>query len=362
MLGLFSKARFTLLSVSIFGTLAFALIFISDAFAQSDNKPVRINARAIDVQTLVSGNFEIKLWGVQTLQSDQPVFNLRALKALEGVIDGHPVECSIMKRSEKMVTAQCVNDVEEDLSLFLLSEGYVYADRQAVYGTVFEKAYINAEARAQADNKGLWALTGENGQGGTGGNDSRTVLLGGSVLVGILIVVLVGVTIFILKGFRTVVEVQNQSMDLAGKERVLREKEKIVIVSMINAEVKTNKTKIEAYLVMYEELLKDLKDKTHEPKYKKSGDIIQRQPALSRTVFDGNTSKLDLLGQQVASDIIHYYARIKTVPDYVELEPDAPMSEAVALVEASVDGAKKLDEISDKILDRFASMMLVQDS
>lgn len=362
MLRFLSRARVAVLTVPVFGILALGLLPVSNALAQTEDKPVRINARAVDGRTLVSGNFKIRLWGIETVDTAQPVFALTARNALDERIDGHPVECTIKSRAENQIVAQCVNDVEEDLSLFMLSQGFAVVDRQPVYGSAFEKPYIEAETRAQSEGKGLWSMNGHGLSQKGGDDDSRTFLIGGFVLVGILLLALVAITIFIMRGFRAVVEVQNQSMDLATKERVLREKERLIIASMINAEVKTNKSKIEAYLVMYEELLKDLKDKTREPKYKKSGDIIQRQPALSRAVFDGNTAKLDLMGSQSASDIIHYYARIKTVPDYYELEPDAPVAQAISVVESAVEGAKKLDVISDKILDKFASMLLVQDS
>ncbi|MCL4678457.1 MAG: thermonuclease family protein [Alphaproteobacteria bacterium] len=364
MLRFLSRARLAFYIVPVYGILALGLLPISQAEAQNqaEEKPVRINARAVDGRTLVSGNFKIRLWGIETVDTDQPVFALTARNALDEQIDGHPVECTIKSRAENQIVAQCVNDVEEDLSLFMLSQGFAVVERQLVYGSPFEKPYIEAETRAQSEGKGLWALGGQGSSHSGGNDDSRTFLIGGFVLVGILLTALVAITLFIMKGFRAVVDVQNQSMDLVTKERVLREKEKLIIASMINAEVKTNKSKIEAYLMMYEELLKDLKDKNREPKYKKSGDIIQRQPALSRAVFDGNTAKLDLLGQNTSSEVIHYYARIKTVPDYYELEPDAPVSQAISVVEAAVEGAKKLDIISDKILDKFASMLLVQES
>lgn len=349
-----------ILALYVFGSDAVRAQESVQAPTEAEEKPVRINARALDANVLVSGQFKIRLWGIESVQTNEPVFALLSRNALEEKIDGQPVECQIKARSGVEIVAQCINDLEQDLSLFMLDQGYVIADRQVVYGTSFEKPYIEAETRAQSEGKGLWALNSSGKTGKAEEESSQTFLFGSFALVGVVLVSLIALTIFILRGFKAVVEVQNQSMDLATKERVLKEKERLVIASMIDAEVKTNKAKIEAYLVMYEELLKDLKDKSREPKYRKSGDIIQRQPALSRAVFDGNTAKLDLLGQQVASDIIHYYARIKTVPDYVELEPDTPVAEAISFVESAVESSRKLDAISDRVLDRFASMLLVQ--
>ena len=46
----------------------------------------------------------------------------------------------------------------------------------------------------------------------------------------------------------------------------------------------------------------------------------------------------------------------------MEIEPDAPVNEVIGIVDAAVDGARKIDSISDKLLDKFASMLLVQDN
>ncbi|MCB1681153.1 MAG: thermonuclease family protein [Rhodospirillales bacterium] len=330
-------------------------------FAQEQSKEsvVEIKARPVDAKTLVSGPYKISLWGVDSVSTGNAIFELGARSVLEEKIDQKPIECTIKSRNQNDIVAQCVNSEEQDLSLFMLQQGYVVVNREVVYGSIYENPYIEAEKNSQKQRRGLWSLNNQQESGG-GFEGGQRLIIGGVIFIAIVLAALAGITLFIMRGFRNVVEVQNQSMDLASKERLLREKEKFVVASMIDAEVRTNKTKIEAYLLMYDELLKDLKDKTREPKYRKSGDIIQKQPALSRAVFDGNTSKLDLLGQHTASDIIHYYARIKTVPDYVELEPDAPLAEAIGIVEGAVDAARKIDVISDKLLDKFAAMLLVQ--
>ncbi len=344
--------------------LAFAIgSFGSALYAQEpvQESSVEIKARPVDTKTLVSGPYKISLWGVDAVATGNPVFELQARSVLEEKIAQKPIECVIKIRNQNDISAQCVNHAEEDLSLYMLQQGYVVVNRELVYGSIYENPYIEAEKNAQRQSKGLWSLNHEKASGNRF-EDGNPFILGGVIFIGLVLAALAAITFYIMRGFRNVVEVQNQSMDLATKERVLREKEKFVIASMIDAEIKTNKTKIEAYLLMYDEMLKDLKNKSKEPKYKKTGDIIQKQPALSRSVFDGNTHKLDLLGQHTASDIIHYYARIKTVPDYMEIEPDAPVNEVIGIVDAAVDGARKIDSISDKLLDKFASMLLVQDN
>ena len=327
--------------------------------AQTPSQDIKVKARAAGADILVAGKFQIQLWGVEAIQSNNAVFDLKARSALEEKIGKEPLECTVKGRKGNMITAQCVNSSDEDLSLFMLQEGFVTVKREVVYDSIFETPYLDAEVSARQRESGIWSLESSDKLVGAGTGNQK-YFYGGVVVIGLLFLGLVVISVFIMRGFKTVVDVQNQSMDLASRERLLREKEKYVIASMIDAEIQTNKSKIEAYLMMYESMLRELNDNNITPKYQKSGDIIQKQPALSRSVFDGNTDKLDLLGRQTSSDIIHYYARIKTVPDYVDLETDMPIEEAREIVGSAVEHAKKLDEISDKILDRFASLLLVQ--
>ena len=157
-----------------------------------------------------------------------------------------------------------------------------------------------------------------------------------------------------MRGFQRVTDAQNQSMDMMERERELREKERAIFATMLDSEIKANKSKIEAYLVVYDEMLRDMKDPDATPKYKRAGDIVQLQPALDRSVFDRNTDKLDILGNQLSSEVIHFYARIKSTPDYKNLEPDTPMDEAIGIVQQAYDGAQRLDKISDRLIDLFA--------
>lgn len=142
---------------------------------------------------------------------------------------------------------------------------------------------------------------------------------------------------------------------MMAKERKLREKERNIIAVMVDSEIKANKAKIEAYLVVYEEMLKALKDPDRPPKYKKAGDIVQKQPALDRSVFDRNTDKLDLLGRDLASEMIHFYARIKSSPEYENLEPDMELEQVTAIVEDVVKRGGRLNELAEKLLGSIES-------
>ena len=71
-------------------------------------------------------------------------------------IAGGKVECEIKKRDTSGIAAQCQNVSDLDLGLFMIQKGYVTVDREAVYGSVFEDVYIQAETEAQNRNLGIW--------------------------------------------------------------------------------------------------------------------------------------------------------------------------------------------------------------
>ena len=302
-----------------------------------------------DINLLFSGKTKIILWGIDKISTDTAVFNLKARKDLEDRIGDAPILCTIKAKSKNYINAQCINKDEEDLSLFLLQQGLVSADRTTINGTLYEDPYLQAEQEAQDDLRGVWSE--EYGyMSAAGDKQSKNFMLGAFLLVAVFIMALIVLGFFVMRGFGRVIDVQSRSLDLAIKERSLKDKEKMVIASMINSEVSENKAKIEAYLMIYEEVLKEFVDDDMSAKYMKTGEVVQKQPSLSRTVFDGNTSKLDLFGSELSSSMIHYYARIKTNPDYVEITPETPYAEAKEIVTAAVDNARKLDDIADDLL------------
>ena len=317
------------------------------------------NVTIKDVNILLAGEEKILLWGIEKVNPNATVFNLKARKKLETKIGGASVLCTIKSRNKESIEAQCINKNEEDLSLYLLQQGYVSADRAAINGTIFEKPYLTAEQSAQDNERGVWAVGDD--YASSGDIQSQNFMIGAIFLMAVFVLALVVLGFFVVRGFKRVVDVQNRSLDLAMKERTLKDKEKLVIASMIKAELLENKTKIEAYLVIYEEMLQDFSDPGKTPKYQKTGEIIQKQPALNRSVFDGNTYKLDLFGSKLSSQVIHYYARIKSAPDYIEIIPDMPVGEVKSIIDNAVANAKKLHEISDELLQSFVDNALVRD-
>ncbi len=314
-----------------------------------------------DVNVLISNNLQILLWGVEKVSPNKTIFNLKARNKLEKVIGEALVSCTIKSKEEgkSLIKAQCVNSQKDDLSLFLLQNGFVSADRAEIQGTIFEEPYLEAERKAQENNMGIWALGDD--PNSSADRQGKNFMIGAIFLMLVFVFALGVLGFFLARGFKRVVDVQNHSLDLAMKERDLKDKEKLIIASMIKSEIIENKAKIEAYLVIYEEMLKDFSSEEGALILQKTGEIIQKQPALSRSVFDGNTNKLDLFGTIISSHVIHYYARIKTSPDYVEVGPDTPVSEVKEIIENAVSNAKKLYDISDKLLQSFIDNALIKE-
>lgn len=349
--------------------MCMALLSFSPVFAQLPAAPpstspsslsrIETQARAADAVTLVAGSSRIQLWGVEPVESQGPVFRLKARTALDNAVGQGKIVCEVKSRDAERISAQCVNSKDQDLSLFMLQQGFATADRSAVYGTVFEDAYIQAEAQAQSRNTGIW---GENTAAPAQNDSGGTFMYGfGFVLLLCIIGAFAALSIIVIRGFQKVIDAQNQNVEMVSRERDLRDKERAIVAVMLDSELKANKAKIEAYKAVYEEMLRGLKDPDRSPKYKKSGDIIQKQPALERSVFVRNTDKLDMLGGRLSSALVHFYARVKSNPEYITLEPQTPLDDAIALLEKALAKAERLNDLADDLLEAFSNSGIVSE-
>tara|TARA_X000000950_G_scaffold423_1_gene481 strand:- start:7210 stop:8274 length:1065 start_codon:yes stop_codon:yes gene_type:complete len=340
--------NFFTLTLAIIMTLSIQAHAQNEEKQQQEEKTYKLNIRAVDEVTALNNKTIIKLWGIESSGISDPTLKLKARVNLDNIIGNETVSCTLKNRTAEMAVAQCVNKDDIDLGLHMLQNGFAIVNRSEIYGTVFEQPYIQAEQMAQNKETGIW-----NKEKTQEGSSSRLMLTVSFILLIFIVIAFIALSIFIMRGFQKVIEAQNLHMDMAAKERALKEQERKIFASMMDSEIKANKSKIEAYIMVYEELLNALKDTEKSPKYKSTGDIVQKQPALSRAVFDRNTDKLDFLGNQLSSEIIHFYARIKTNAEYENLEPSMELSDAIKLVEKAVNNAHRLDQISDRLIDNF---------
>ncbi|MGQ0526815.1 MAG: thermonuclease family protein [Alphaproteobacteria bacterium] len=346
------KSRFNL-KVSVFLCLLLALAaFPLRAQETTASEPAVFTtlARATDAATLLSNDTVIRLWGAEAVAGAPVFFQLKARTALDNALAGRKVECEIKARNDRELEAQCVNAGDIDLSLFMIQEGYATVERTAIYGTVFENAYIQAETQAQNKGIGVWGLDSKSD---TSSGDGSVLLIFGFILFLCIIGAFTFLSIVIMRGFQKIIDAQTDNVDMMNKERKLRDKERRIVAIMLDSEIKSSRSKIEAYLVVYEETLRGLKDTAKPPKYKRAGDILQKQPALDRAVFDRNTDKIDILGDRLSSELIHFYARIKTSPEYANIVPETPLDEVIEMVEKALDSARRLHELSETLIQGF---------
>lgn len=326
-------------------------VFHSYAEAQERSFSVYVDT----LTRLGSDNQSIDLWGVDEVLGGQTVQSLKGKVSLDNMINRQPVRCSIKSQSVNGISAQCTNFQNVDLSLYLVQEGLVSVNRKEVYGTLYEKPYLDAETKAREQNLGIWDDNVLTKKSSSFENNSNLILATLSLVV-IFMIGLAVVLFLMINGFRRVLDLQNKALNLRGKDQALRHKEKSIVAMMIYSEITENREKIGAYLTIHEDMLKNYEASSNQ----KLGDIIQKQPVLSRSIFDGNAGKLEIFSERLASEIIHYYARIKSRPDYVEVTSDTPRTEVLDLIGNAVENAKKLLVLSDMLLGSFEQHALIK--
>lgn len=308
-----------------------------------------IKARAIDPATIKSNTSTIHLWGIKTPENMNASLALQSRTALDNLIAGQALECDLSFSGPDQKRGQCMSYNNTDIALAMVQSGYAVIDRSVIYNSAYEKPYLVAEEQARAQNKGIW------GTSTTPQSNAKTdigllpiVLI--CALFSIVILLIVSVLITLRRGFYEMIDAQMKSIEIFKKEQKLKDKEKFIIASIFEGEISANKNKIEAYIMIYNEMIANLKNPDERPKYMDAGDIVQRQPALERGIFDKNTDKLDLLDTSLSSKIIHYYAQIKTNPEYITIEPNMPQEEAYQIVKNVIEKAEKLSDLSHHIL------------
>lgn len=293
---------------------------------------------------------EMQLWGVEPLEKTN---SIAGRIALENALNNMPVNCTIKKwKTPISAQGQCIGYQEKDIALRLIEGGYVMADRKAVAGTVFDGIYKNAELSARQSRSGVWGkiipeesafqkLQRSKDQSFHLTQDTAYLVITVMVLGPFIGMLIVGGVIY--TGFKRLLNLQKyQIASAAQKDRAMREREKFIVAASLEGEMNTNRAKLDAFIIIYEELLKNLRDPLKDHKYKKSGDIIHEKPALSRNVYDSNIDKLDVLGQQIITDLTGLYITVEPNPDYRTIEPSTPIEDVIEFVESIVQDAEAM--------------------
>lgn len=345
----------------MFKAALFALVLILPVtvMAQTAPRGTSITAYAVDAQTLAGNGTTVSLWGVEAATPRGTPENLRARAFLDDLIGDRAVRCIAKGGSPESGTmrAQCLNIQERDLGLSMISAGLVAVNRRDMADSELSGPYLQAERAARAQRAGIWGGVNTGNTPAAAVDTTSSGLIGGLplwALAGVLLIVpMLGFLIIgyiINKGFNQLVTLQKyQIAGTQKREKQLKVREKYVVAAALESEINTNRAKLDAYLIIYEELLKSLRDPSKTPKYKRAGDIIHDKPALTRTVYDSNLDKIDLLGPQIASDLAQMYLVIDPNPDYRTLEPEMPIEKVWEIVERIIRNAERLIEPMDKI-------------
>lgn len=143
-----------------------------------------------------------------------------------------------------------------------------------------------------------------------------------------------------VRGLETqLVEAQEQG---GRKEARLLGRERSVLAAMFEGELAENKNRIEAFLAIYGDLLSELKNPAVTPKYQQGGDIIQKHPALTRLVFEGNSGRLSLFDLKLSGQISKVYAAFPPEQEYLTLQPTDSLLSVIGVVEKALREAEAL--------------------
>ena len=349
-----------------FLTILIFLVACAGVAAANPAKPevaeyrITRSVTALDATVLQAEDIKIFIWGVEPARSLETAIELKALDMLDRMIGGEPVNCIIMSmQTETEALARCAASNGEDLAIALLQNGYAVAKRSQTLKSPFQAVYAEAQENARINRRGVWRIVAESGNQGY---IPRWLSPYMSTIVPVAIVFgpLLGLGIVAFFMRRGLDRILNQQMDAFEtgnkKERALLVRERLVLASLIEGELLDNISRIEAFLVIYREMLKDLHRPDVMPHYQMAGEMVHKHPALSRAIFEANMSKLSLLDLKLAGEISKLYSNIHSDPEYVTLEPTTPLKDAVAVLEKAIHDAEAMQKALQRVIDLFHAM------
>ena len=295
--------------------------------------------QVIDPVTLRAEGVEVRLWGIEPISDANSPLAIKAMERLDQMIADRQVNCKIEGGAIPALIGRCATAEMPDLGVALLNDGLAIRNRRQTYNTMFAQPYGQAEEFARTNAKGVWAqLAAQEEKKELSPATLMALLIGvpgaGFVCMGLLLWVLL----------QRMATSQRMEFERARKkENALAERERSVLVSMLEGELAENKNKVEAFITIYGDMLRSLKDLSETPKYQQVGDIVQRHPSFSHIVFDANVNKLSALGLQLAGKVSKLYTALPRTQEYITLDPNVPLETAIKLVEKTVTEAKELE-------------------
>lgn len=320
------------------------------AFAQG----TRVEAYAETGTTLKTREGLIRLWGINDQIINDTVYGLKAKAYIDDLIGNAPIECQAKARINDGVVAYCVNSENTDIALELIRAGLAVTNRyelRAPADKSFLERYSTAEGQSRAAKYGMWStgIGGPTSKEAKANFEPKDILMIAGVFLGPIIGMLF-VAAILFFGLDRMTKLQKMQIQMSQQnEKELRNREKFVLAASLESEINTNRAKIDAFILIYEDMLRNLRDTTKTPKYKQSGDIIHQRPSLSRAVYDANLDRMDLVGTQIFTELSDIYAKIDPNPDYYTLEPDTPIEQVIDKVQKILRQVNDLIEPMEKV-------------
>jgi hypothetical protein len=154
-----------------------------------------------------------------------------------------------------------------------------------------------------------------------------------------------------LTGFAKMARMHRHQLErIRTGDMALQKREKLVLASALASELTENKIKCEAFITIYTDLLRNLRETERRALYEDTGDFIHQHPPLSRKIYDENIEHLSLLGPKLSADLTQVYAAFRSEPQYFALEKTMPRTSAIRIVEMVLDDAQKTLEPVDPLI------------
>ena len=126
------------------------------------------------------------------------------------------------------------------------------------------------------------------------------------------------------------------------QEQALKKRERNLILSSIKGELEDNKSKIEAFLTVYMEMLSDIRNDDRPAKYQQSGDVVARNPSFERGAYATHIKKLTELDVKMGSKVTELYSDLPTEVEYLDLTPNTTRTDAANVVNETVNSVSTL--------------------
>lgn len=292
------------------------------------------------------------LWGASLPHTMTPQQEQKGRRLLQEAIGNNPLTCYVYRSGK----AQCFTYNSDDLAEIALKAGYATAQLTDVAGTQFQDVYLGAESAAQNSGLGIWqdkddSLAKKSSAPQDFNAATLIQIIAGSA--GLILFAIAMVGLYLRKHMDKVHVALSQSNQLAQSELKVRKREQDLAAVMVHSELKSNHSKIEAYLIIYTDLLNGLRDENADHKYKRSGEVIRSAPALDRYIFDSQLDRLGSMGDELVARVVEFYNKIETDPSFTNLDSDMSHTAVLSIVESAVQRAEFLKQDLEEIAEQF---------